>query len=63
MTDSEIKKALECCATLEFGICYKCPLHENCDDGDAMLLHKLALDLINRQQARIKELEERCNDK
>ena len=53
MTDEEIIKALECCSKKE---CYKCPNYsEGIECGEALLI--LALDLINRQKARIKELE------
>ena len=58
-TDKEIIKALECCADL-FD-CISCPCKDFC--GDLGKLQQNALDLINRQQARIKELEERCNNK
>lgn len=55
LTDSEIAKALEECIELRF------------DDTEyaTVNLNTLtnALDLINRQKARIKELEERCNNK
>ena len=56
LEDNEIKKALKCCREED---CYGCPyfFKDECTNyltGDA-------LDLINRQKARIKELEERCN--
>ena len=64
MTDNEIIKALkmwlsegDCngeCPLLEMGYCFDC----------ACVPPEIAngiLDLINRQKARIKELEERCN--
>ena len=53
MTDNEIIKALECCSDSN---CHECPI-EGCTDD----IFRNALDLINRQKARIKELEERCN--
>lgn len=55
MTDKEIIKALECCTkSIDNGNCGDCPLLEKeCIRG----LPKYALDLINRQQAEIEELE------
>lgn len=56
MTDADIIKALECCS---YGItdkCQECPLSNHgatCMDN----LERKALDLINRQQAKIEELE------
>ena len=49
MTDNETIKALECC------------IKDDYDKGCDFHLAKFALDLINRQKAQIKELEERCN--
>lgn len=61
MTDAEIIKALECC-TNSIDCPINCPLYGYA--GDCFLaLHKPTLDLINRQKARIKELEERCGIK
>lgn len=57
MEDKEIIKALECC-WLE-GNCEHCPMKK--DNKCKAILRQIALDLINRQKARIKELEERCN--
>lgn len=51
MTDKEIIKALECCSNAE--PCENCPYQKQCDETD---LAEIALDLINRQQAEIKEL-------
>ena len=59
MTDKEIIKDLECCVTYEF--CTWCPLVYNCPSCYSLL--KSALDLINRQKAKINELEERVNSK
>ena len=62
MTDKEIIKALECCG--EENKCQQCPYYNK---GNFKCLNykffKDLLYLINRQQARIKELEERCNNK
>lgn len=60
MTDKEIIKALECCGSKK-GIesCFNCPLHRKKDCVSELQGH--LFDLINRQKARIKELEERCN--
>ena len=50
MTDNDIKKALELCATLDSGNCKKCPCREICKENDGTLT-KSILDLINRQKA------------
>ena len=62
MRDKEIIKALECCVNWGSATsCADCPL---CNTGCVNFSKlKETLDLINRQQARIKELEERCNNK
>ena len=52
-TDEEIKKALECCRTLDAEACKECPAESDCLHID---LNELALDLINRQQAEIERL-------
>lgn len=60
MTDNEIIKALECCKgylTNDCAICQNVEKYPRCNE----FLNEIALDLINRQKARIKELEERCN--
>ena len=63
MTDNEIIKALELCATLDSRNCKKCPCREICKENDGTLT-KLILDLINRQKAEIekykKELGYKC---
>lgn len=59
MIDNEIKKALECCCTLEGVGCRNCPQY---DIHSAMCVKNLirnALDLINRQKAEILELQKR----
>jgi hypothetical protein len=60
MTDKEIKKALECCGKFGSFVCdEKCPVFKSkCETlSDCRLkLHKLSLDLINRQQAEIERL-------
>jgi hypothetical protein len=62
MTDNEIINALECCCGGDVGkSCYCCPLYEVSPCTN--VLSKYALNLINRQKERIKELEERCNSK
>jgi hypothetical protein len=62
MTDNEIIKALECCQT---GTCVtdNCPLLDQREDEHRCIgiLLVECKHLINRQKARIKELEERCN--
>ena len=61
-TDAEILKALECCSK-GFGNCDGCPYDDNNVDcvtlkGETLML-KDALDLINRIQAKNKELDEK----
>lgn len=57
MTDADIKKALECCSLGDhIGVCAECPFTDICDE-DEQALQKNALDLINRQQKKIKKLE------
>lgn len=60
MTDNEIIKALECC--VNWGGTTSCA---DCPFQNTGCLHfnklKEVLDLINRQKAKIKELEERKN--
>ena len=56
MTDNEIIKALELCATLDSDNCKKCPCREICKENDGTLT-KLTLDLINRQKAENERLE------
>lgn len=68
MTDSEIIKALKCCATENK--CQECPYGAAClDDKYVSIISKDALDLINRQNAEIERLlaevqkqKERTND-
>lgn len=54
MTDNEIKKALECCQTHDM-LCDNCPLFSDWDC--TFHLRKKSLDLVNRQQAKIENLE------
>jgi hypothetical protein len=65
MTDTEIIKALECFAIdkdFDERQCIGCAFeHKFCTANMSVDIAKPALDLINRQKARIKELEERCN--
>ena len=56
MTDNDIKKGLECHASQNCEVCEKCPYAKV--DYCAEVLSEHALDLINRQQARIEKLEE-----
>lgn len=53
MTDQEIIKALECC-TSNGGDCNICPQHSTTCVNDLLMS---SLDLINRQQAKIGELQ------
>lgn len=54
-TDSEIVKALECCASVDNGCSTDCPLYGG-DDSCFSTLLKPTLDLINRQKAEIESL-------
>ena len=60
MTDNEIVKALELCCDDSFR-CNECPYHSftfsECDE----IIRRAALDLINRQQAKIVRLETENN--
>lgn len=52
MTDNEIIKALECCSQED--MCKQCPYRMAClDDKYINIVSKDALDLINRQRAKI----------
>jgi hypothetical protein len=53
MTDNEIIKALECCASGDG--CEDCPRSKQCDGIEHI---QYALDLINHQQAEIERLKE-----
>ncbi len=55
MTDNEIIKALECCASVEDGCPTDCPLFVG-DDSCFSTLLKPTLNLINRQKAEIENL-------
>ena len=52
LTDNEIVRALECCASAEYQ-CQKCTLYGKCYDG---MVCEEALDLINRQKVEIESL-------
>lgn len=56
MTDEQIVKALECCKDNDG--CNKCPYGNIFSKKCINLIQKNALDLIKRQQAEIKELQE-----
>ena len=57
LTDAEVKKALECCSEPKGEHpCRECPLLYR-DGSCTTLLVKSALDLINRQDAKIEQLE------
>ena len=68
MTEADVIKALECCQYEGIETCKDCPMfntHEfdNIDDFDCgNYLYKLAFELINRQKAKIAELETQNND-
>ena len=57
MKDSEIIKALECCACMDNNYCVHCPLYTDTSNKCSLVLMKNALDLINRQKAEIERLE------
>lgn len=61
MMDDEIIKALECCISSGFDECLQCPLH---NDFYPNMCHyertKNVADLINRQKAEIKRLNNCC---
>ena len=54
MNDEKIKKALECCSSKLLSKCVDCEISKN---GCQEYLASQALNLINRQQERIEELE------
>lgn len=57
MTDEQIIKALECCASSYDGdACNGCPFNDNTCDEDSNALSKYALELIKQQKADIKDL-------
>ena len=57
MSDNEIKKALECCSEPAGKCCCEvCPLHHR-EDSCTTALIKMAVELVNRQQAEIERLE------
>ena len=55
LTDNEIIKALECCASDNINSCDDCPFYKQCENDEQ--LSKYALDLINRQKAEIERLD------
>ena len=57
MTDNEIIKALECCASIDNTACVDCPTHKE-DYMCAVTVKRRAISLINRQKAEIERLEE-----
>ena len=63
MTDEQIIKALECCATDDGDDCFQCPycnlFFEPGNGGCVNRCRKDALDLINRQKAEIERLQSR----
>lgn len=65
MTDNEIIKALEYCRrTDRYVICNSnCPMYEYCesDEENEMNICGLALDLVNRQNAKIERLSKRVD--
>lgn len=60
MTDEQIIKALECCATDDGDDCFQCPygniVYKSRNGGCVNRCRKDALDFINRQKAKIEEL-------
>ena len=60
MADNEIIKALECCNSIDSKHCKPCPLFT--DTLCNVTLRNKSLDLINRQQAEIERLKNKCED-
>ena len=60
MTDEQIIKALECCATDKMDDCFQCPydniVYKPGNGGCVNRCRKDALDLLNRQKAEIERL-------
>lgn len=61
LTDSEIVKALECCASSEVEECKNCPYVEGYPYCDGPM-ERDVLDLINRLQAEIERLQNRVDE-
>ena len=61
MTDEQIIKALECCATDDGNDCFQCPygniVYKSGNGGCVNRCREEALDLINRQQTKIEALQ------
>ena len=64
MTDKEIKKALEhCISTRTIGACNGCPFNDiNLCKKDIYSIEKYALDLINRQEAKLNQCQQDLQD-
>ena len=58
LTDKDIIKALECCASVDDGCLTDCPLYDG-DDSCFSTLLKPILDIINRLQAENESLEKK----
>lgn len=58
MTDEQIIKALDCCHSELGNMCSICPLFDPDNDYCEDELHKNALNLINRQKAKIESLKQ-----
>lgn len=65
MTDEQIIKALECCATDDGDDCFQCPygniVYKPGNGGCVNRCRKDAIDLINRQKIEIEGLQERIS--
>lgn len=59
--DDKIIKAVECCADDSANSCDNCPFEMECY-ADGLNLNKLSLELINRKNAKIEELEQKLRD-
>lgn len=63
MTDEQIIKALECCATDDGDDCFQCPygniVYKPGNGGCVNRCRKDALDLINRQKEEIERLKKK----
>ena len=66
MTDTEIKKALECCSMSSYPACRDCPYHDDYVNRDCINKRNADIkDLINRLQAeneRLKEVNDSFTD-
>lgn len=60
-TDNEIIKALECCNSYKESLCFECPYHL-CSPACLTRRNTDIIDLINRKNEKIEELEQKLRD-